>query len=398
MVVAGVVDGSKNAPAHAQWGTNLTLALLVIVVSRIGLQIPLPGIDPGQIGAISIPHWSGTNPLARVSLFALGLTPYISAWVLVEVFRGRQSEREVERIRLWLTVGFTLFQGWGIATALEQIRVPGGWLVLEPGPLFRATAILTLTASTLCLVWLGGQITRLGIANGIWLLYAVEIVAQLPMTLLAIHEMARMGGVTAPHLMLLAALCMVSVGLVVLIERAWCDVEIERRDGTRDMLSFRIDRATIIPGVVAGWVMSLLVTASQLLWPDEVLPTIHALFYQQPLLLGLYAALIIAVTYLVTAARVSPARIAAALAQQGDTISGVAPAQTRQGMDYVFTRTTALVAGYLTAIYLLPEMLIRFFELPFYFGGTSLIVAVIVALDVLSRARGEARKDAMDRF
>ena len=392
-----MVDATQSkarAFGPQEWQRGLWLAALILLASRIGYQVPLPSVDPEMLDRLRSTPGFGGAALSRVSLFALGLTPFVSAWVVMEIFRGGRPEPLVALYRRRLTLAFAALQAWGIASALEGVR----GLVPEPGFEFRLTTMLTLAASTMLLVWLGEQITRLGVCDGIWLLYAADIVAQARVT----AEMAFMfdgefrGGVpiTPAEATALLALLVALVALIVLIERAWREIPIEAKDGTPRMLSFRLDRATIIPAFVASWIMMI---PSVLVWlfsPSGTDVSLYAIIRSQPLVLLLYAAVFALVTYMVTAARLSPHRISAGLARQKLSISGVPPGQTAATLDRVSSRTTAITAAYLTVICLLPEVLIIFAGVPLSIGGPSLLVVVIVALDILSRTWGDTRKDA----
>ena len=233
-----MVDATQPKPpafGPQDWLRGLGLVVLILLVSRLGLQITLPGVDPDMLDRLRSDPGFGGAAFSRVSLFGLGLTPFVSAWVLFEVFRGDRPEAVVALYRRRLTLAFAAFQGWGIASGLEGVR----GLVPEPGFGFRFTIMLTLAASTMLLVWLGERITRLGVCDGIWLLYAAEIVAQLPVTATMIYELGQTNqGITPAGIVALLALLAALIALIVLVERAWREIPVQGLDGATRTLSF----------------------------------------------------------------------------------------------------------------------------------------------------------------
>lgn len=384
METNSVVPGSATGFAwDPSWGNCLVLVLGILAVTRLGTFVPLPGLDLAMIANLPI-HQSGA--WARLGLFALGLTPFVTAWVIMEVFRGNRSEADVGRTRRWLTALLAAFQGWGIANGLEAVR----GLVPEPGMLFRLTTVLSLTAGTMLLVWLGDRITKTGFCDGVWLIVASSTIAELPSTLAMALEIQRLGQPQygPPILAAPVVLVVLLVALVVVVQLARRHVsaaEVVPGSSSSDQVALKLDHVTVLPSYLAAFVLMLpwlamafvgLASDSSGHWLSS--PEIKSLFD-----LALHAVLIVLATFMATAAVVSPRRLAGQLVGKDQ---GSALVHANRGLDAILTRLTATVAAYMLAVLLLPKLITGWIGLPFAAGGASLVIVVIVMLDILSRA------------
>jgi preprotein translocase subunit SecY len=386
----GIATGAIWSPA---WGAALLFTLAMLLVTRLGRQVPIPGLDPAMLATLGNDRIFGfnTDALARTSIFALGLTPFVSAWIVIEIFRGLLNERSIPRYRRRLTFAFAAFQAFGVAHAMQAVR----GLVVSPGLEFWLPAMLTILAGTMLLLWLGEQITRRGLCDGIWLIVAVDAIAGLPQTAALAYQLA-----TSPNqspdlkniVLLAAPLLIVLVALIVLVESARRIVPLEGgNDKIPATLSMKLDNATLLPASIAGIVIAipLVVVSFFASSPSSSVDALSNLRGRgQPLYVALSAVLIFIATYLATAATVSLRTMTDGLRHNKQSIIGVQPIETLLYLDNTLTRLTAITACFLIVIFALPEALIAFTPMPFYLGGTQLLVVVIVMLDILERARG----------
>lgn len=378
----------------AQLGRRIGFALAVLLVVRLGQKIPLPGLDPAMVATFfheqttSQPGFGmGHDATARLSIFALGLTPFVSAWVLMEVFRGRRSNDAVGRYRRWLTMLFAAFQALGIAHALEGVR----GLVLEPGAAFRISTMLSLSAGTLVLMWLGEQITRRGICDGIWLIIAGETIASLPGGIAAIVQLQASQIMDARVWLVAGGFVLAAVALIVLVETARRPVAIRYgAAGSEGALVFRIDHATVLPIYLASLVVAMPAVLSGEYAASTTSGTVGlvGLFGRgQVFYLFVYGALIALFAYVMTAKVRSPRDILHRVWQSGGQIAGVPEAEAPKYIEGMLKRLTFMCAVYLTALALLPEVLIAVGTLPIHLGGANLLIVVIVMLDILHLSR-----------
>jgi preprotein translocase subunit SecY len=378
-----------SAPALRR---RIVFTLLVLAFARCLTWAPIPGIDPVAyarlLGSGNGGLLLGSGAIERLSVVALGLGPYVSLWVLMEVFRGGLAETRVERIRLLGAVPLTIFQAYGVSVGLEAAQ----GLVIEPGWSFRLTAVMTLLAGSLLLIWLGSQITRRGLGPGVWVLFAAGIAAELPSSAFALVRLFQDGSIAGPLLLGVIAIAAAAVALIVFVETAERVVLVEPAQAgspATERLAFTLDHATIVPAYLASSMLLLPVTVAYMLAssgspPGDWLARLVALFQPgQPLYLAFYATLIFCLTFLMTAMRVRLDRVAARLARGQLTIAGVPAAQTERHLDRVLTRLIVVGAVYLVFIALLPEVLISQAALPLYIGGTPLLIVVLVALHIL---------------
>lgn len=384
-----------------------------LLVYWIGLNIPLPGVDiaswmaifdtqsGGMLGQANALSWGA---LRRLSVLSLSITPYITAAIILQLLsmvsrrlraltddeRGRIT---LERSTLGITVLLTLFQSFGIAVGLENV----GTVVPEPGLVFRLTTVLTLTAGTLFLAWLAGQITARGIGNGIALIFAAGIVNALPSRIAELLEGSRQGIITSGALLVVALATAALVVLVVMVERSRRRIAVEftaRQVGTPRQtadIALKLNPAGLMPSYLASMVLGVVLIAATFAalhagWRDRLG---ILLGYGTLLHLVVTTALIAFFTLLYTAFVCDPEQMAARLAAFGGTLSGIAPGEaTAAHLDSVISRTAAVGAAYLVVVLLLPDILTAYFQLPIIaVGGTPILVLVCVVLDITAEVR-----------
>jgi preprotein translocase subunit SecY len=395
---------------NAELGRRIAFTLGALLIYRIGTYIPLPGIDPAVWFRLfrGAPAFS-SHGLHGLAIFALDILPYVSAAVVVQLFmlmsskgkslnaRGQRGRRTIERYTLGLTAVFVILQSLGIASGLEGSPD----LVIAPGWLFHLSTVVTLAGGTFFLIWLSEQITLRGVGNGLALILFVGIVMEVPPSIADALDFGRRG-VLASNLMLAVAVLMVAViGLIVVMEMARRCVPIEysgRQVGTGRIealtsdLSLKLNNAGIIPIVAASWLLSLLLAAiagGQGSWFGAIA---EQLGYGQPGYMIYIAVAIIIFALVYTAFVLDPEEIADKLKKYGGSIPGVEPGEaTAEHVDFVVSRTAILGAVYLAFVCLVPELLIAYAQVPFYFGGVSALIVVCAVLDIDRQIRGERR-------
>jgi preprotein translocase subunit SecY len=391
---------------------RLVFLLLALVVYRIGAHIPVPGIDPDQLsqlfksmegGILSLFNMFSGGALSRFTVFALGIMPYISASIIMQLMtyvvptfiqlkkEGEQGRRKITQYTRYGTLGLAIFQSLGIAMALEAS--PG--LVVEPGFAFRFTAVVSLVAGTMFLMWLGEQITERGIGNGISLIIFAGIVAGLPSAIGGLLELVRTGAMNILVSILILVLVVVVTYFVVFIERGQRKILVNyaRRQvgnkvygGQSSHLPLKLNMAGVIPPIFASSIILLpttlvswVSTGDGTTWLRDVA---GALSPGQPIYVAFYAAAIIFFCFFYTALVFNSRETADNLKKSGGFIPGIRPGdQTARYVDKILVRLTLAGAIYITAVCLLPEFLILQYNVPFYFGGTSLLIIVIVTMD-----------------
>lgn len=391
---------------------RLVFLLLALVVYRIGAHIPVPGIDPEQLsqlfksmegGILSLFNMFSGGALSRFTVFALGIMPYISASIIMQLMtyvvptfiqlkkEGEQGRRKITQYTRYGTLGLAIFQSLGIAMALEAS--PG--LVVDPGFAFRFTAVVSLVAGTMFLMWLGEQITERGIGNGISLIIFAGIVAGLPSAIGGLLELVRTGAMNILVSILILALVVVVTYFVVFIERGQRKILVNyaRRQvgnkvygGQSSHLPLKLNMAGVIPPIFASSIILLpttlvswVSTGDGTTWLRDVA---GALSPGQPIYVAFYAAAIIFFCFFYTALVFNSRETADNLKKSGGFIPGIRPGdQTARYVDKILVRLTLAGAIYITAVCLLPEFLILQYNVPFYFGGTSLLIIVIVTMD-----------------
>ncbi len=396
---------------------RLLFVLGAIIVFRIGTFIPVPGIDPVQLAAL-FEQQRGTildmfnmfsgGALERFSVFAIGIMPYISASIIMQLMtavsptleqlkkEGESGRRKITQYTRYGTLVLATFQATGVAIALESQQV-----VIEPGLSFRITAILTLVTGAMFLMWLGEQMTERGIGNGISIIIFAGIVAGLPSALGGTLELSRTGQLHILTVLVLFAVVLLVTAFVVFVERGQrcLTVNYAKRQvgnklyaGQTSHLPLKLNMAGVIPPIFASSIILFPATlggwfgsAEGMTWLKDLSQTLSP---GQPLYVALYAVAIIFFCFFYTALIFNPKEIADNLKKSGAFIPGVRPGrQTADYIDTVMSRLTLVSAIYMTAVCLLPEFLILKWNVPFYFGGTSLLIIVVVIMDFMSQVQ-----------
>jgi preprotein translocase subunit SecY len=400
---------------------RLLFVLGALVVFRIGTHIPVPGIDPGAMAAL-FDQQRGTildmfnmfsgGALERLSLFALGVMPYISASIIMQMMSmvvpslerlrkegGAAGRHTLTRYTRYLTVLLATFQAVGVSIALQHQTVGATSVVITPGLGFVLTTMITLVSGTMFLVWLGEQITERGIGNGISLLIFAGIVAGLPQAVGGTLELARTGELHAMLVVFLLVMAVLVTGFVVFVERGQRRITVnyaKRQQGRRvyaaqtTHLPLKLNMSGVIPPIFASSLILFPATlgswfgnAPNMEWLRNIS---SALSPGQPLYVMFYAGLIIFFCFFYTALVFNSKETADNLKKSGAFIPGIRPgAQTATYIDGVLTRLTTMGALYITSVCLLPEFLILYWRVPFYFGGTSLLIIVVVVMDFMAQ-------------
>ncbi|WP_337877965.1 preprotein translocase subunit SecY [Caldimonas sp.] len=391
---------------------RLFFLVMALVVYRIGAHIPVPGIDPNQLqelfrsqqgGILSLFNMFSGGALSRFTVFALGIMPYISASIIMQLMtyvvptleqlkkEGEAGRRKITQYTRYGTLGLAIFQSVSIAIALESS--PG--LVLNPGFGFRVTAMISLTAGTMFLMWLGEQITERGLGNGISILIFAGIVAGLPNAIGGLFELVRTGAMSIIVSLAIIVLVAVVTYFVVFVERGQRKILVnyaKRQVGNRiyggqaSHLPLKLNMAGVIPPIFASsiillpaTVVSWFSTGDSLRWLKNIADALHP---GQPVYVMLYAAAIVFFCFFYTALVFNSRETADNLKKSGAFIPGIRPGeQTARYIDKILSRLTLAGALYITAVCLLPEFLILKYNVPFYFGGTSLLIIVVVTMD-----------------
>lgn len=390
-----------------------------LIVYRIGTYIPLPGIDPevmAQIfqqqrgGILGMFNMFAGGALERMSIFALGILPYISASIIMQLMtaisptletlkkEGESGRKKINQYTRYLTVALAMFQAWGLAVGLEAMSGPAGSAVIDPGWFFRITTVVTIVGGTLFLMWLGEQITARGIGNGISLIIFVGIIAQLPSALVSLLELGRTGAISPIFIVFFLLMAIAVIVFIVYVERAQRRILVQypkRQQGNRvfggesSHLPLKLNTSGVIPAIFASSLLLLPATLGGFAGtggPDWVVAITAALGYGQPLHVAIYIALIVFFCFFYTSIVFNPQETAENLRKHGGYIPGYRPGQrTAEYLDYVLTRLTTVGALYLAAVCVLPEILISQYAVPFYFGGTSLLIVVSVTMDTVAQ-------------
>ena len=397
---------------------RLVFLLLALVVYRVGAHIPVPGIDPTQLqqlfkdqqgGILSLFNMFSGGALSRFTVFALGIMPYISASIIMQLLtyvlptfeqlkkEGEAGRRKITQYTRYGTLGLALFQSLGIALALEA----SVGLVIAPGFGFRMTSVVTLTAGTMFLMWLGEQITERGLGNGISILIFGGIAAGLPSAIGGLLELVRTGAMS----IIVSLLIIVLVGLityfVVFVERGQRKILVNyaRRQvgnkvygGQSSHLPLKLNMAGVIPPIFASSIILLPATVANwfssgdsMVWLRDIASTLSP---GQPVYVLLYAAAIVFFCFFYTALVFNSRETADNLKKSGAFIPGIRPGDhTAKHIDRILLRLTFAGAIYITFVCLLPEFLILKYNVPFYFGGTSLLIIVVVTMDFMAQVQ-----------
>jgi preprotein translocase subunit SecY len=397
---------------------RIYFTLIALIVYRLGTFIPLPGINPeafaenfaqnskGILGLVNL--FSG-GAIERMAIFALNIMPYISASIIIQLLtsvtpslealkkEGESGRKVLNQYTRYLTVVLAVFQSWGIAVGLQS----SGNIVQDPGLFFAISTVITLTGGTMFLMWLGEQITARGIGNGSSLIIFAGIVANLPSALAGTLELGRQGAISTVVIIGVLVMAVTVVYFIVFMERAQRRLLInypKRQVGNRmyegqtSFLPLKLNTSGVIPPIFASSLLLLPATASSFATDQGtgVLSTLTTyLGHGRPLYMLFYAALIIFFAFFYTAIVFNPQETADNLKKHGGFIPGIRPGErTADFIDYVLTRITVIGAAYLTVICLIPELLVSYAALPFYFGGTSLLIVVSVTMDTVAQVHG----------
>lgn len=390
-----------------------------LLVYRLGTYIPLPGINPEAFaqafnsqsrGVLGMFNMFAGGAVERMAIFALGIMPYISASIIMQLMtsvipslealkkEGEQGRKIINQYTRYGTVLLAIVQAYGIAVGLEG----GNSIVSDPGMFFRIATVITLVGGTMFLMWLGEQITARGIGNGISLIIFAGIVAGLPSAISGTLELGRTGALSTTLILAIIVLAVVVIALIVFFERAQRRLLIQypkRQVGNRmfqgdtSHLPLKLNTSGVIPPIFASSLLLLPATlagfSSTTDLPGWASVVLTALGHGQPLYMALYAAMIVFFAFFYTAIVFNPKDTADQLKKHSGFIPGYRPGErTAEYIDYVLTRITVVGAAYLVVICLLPEFLISATGVPFYLGGTSLLIVVSVTLDTVAQIQG----------
>jgi preprotein translocase subunit SecY len=416
-----VATGSNQLAKNGKFGDlrrRLMFLLLALVVYRIGAHIPVPGIDPAQLqqffkgqegGILNLINMFSGGALSRFTIFALGIMPYISASIIMQLLayvvpafeqmkkEGESGRRKITQYTRYGTLGLALFQTISIALALESS--PG--MVIEPGFGFRATAVISLTAGTMFLMWLGEQITERGLGNGISILIFAGIAAGLPNAVGGLLELVRTGAMNILVAIIIVAVVIGVTYFVVFVERGQRKILVNyaRRQvgnkvygGQSSHLPLKLNMAGVIPPIFASSIILLpatlvswLSTGDSMRWLKDIAGMLTP---GQPIYVMFYAAAIVFFCFFYTALVFNSRETADNLKKSGAFVPGIRPGdQTAKYIDKILLRLTFAGAIYITFVCLLPEFLILKYNVPFYFGGTSLLIIVIVTMDFMAQVQ-----------
>ena len=397
---------------------RIWFTILALLVFRLGTFIPVPGIDPASYadifqrtskGVLGLVNLFSGGAIERMAVFALNIMPYISASIIMQLMgsilpslealkkEGEAGRKQMNQYTRYLTVALATFQAYGIALGLEWQAV-----VYDPGWFFRISTVITLVGGTMLLLWLGEQITHRGVGNGPSLIIFVGIVAGLPGSIAGLFELARTGGLRTEVLLILLAGLLFTVFAIVYMERAQRRLLIQypkRQVGNRmfqgeaSHLPLKLNSSGVIPPIFATSLLGLPITAVQFMSagqsaPEWVTNTVALLGRGQPVYLLMYVGLIVFFAFFWVHITVNATETADNLRKYGGFIPGIRPgAKTADFIEYVLNRITVLGALYLALVCVLPEIMISYWAVPLYLGGTSIMIAVSVTMDTVAQVQ-----------
>ncbi len=423
-----MVSAAEQLAANVNWAAfgkaeelkkRIWFTLGALIIYRLGTYIPLPGIDPAAFeenfvnnrqGVLELFNMFAGGAVQRMAIFALNIMPYISASIIIQLLtsvfptlealkkEGEAGRKVINQYTRYLTVVLAAFQAYGIALGLEG----QAGVVTEPGFFFRLSTVLTLTGGTMFLMWLGEQITSRGIGNGSSLIIYAGIVAAFPSAIVNTLELGRQGAISTGLILVVIAMSIAVVAFIVYMERAQRRLLItypKRQHGNKvyegqtSFLPLKLNTSGVIPPIFASSLLLLPATVanfSQSQSGTGILATLNTfLGHGRPLYMVAYVGLIVFFAFFYTAIVFNPVETADNLKKHGGFIPGIRPGErTAQFIDTILTRITVLGAAYLALICLLPEILISYAALPFYFGGTSLLIVVSVTMDTVAQVMG----------
>jgi len=395
---------------------RILFTVFILAIYRFGTFVPLPGIDPEQLqimmqsnqkGLLGMFNVFAGGAVSRMAIFALGIMPYISSSIIVQLltgtsdyFKNLKSQGEIGRQKItqitrYGTVLLATVQGYGLSVGLES----SANLVINPGVFFKVSTVTTIVAGTMFLMWLGEQITQRGIGNGISLIIFSGIVAEIPRALVTTFELGRTGAISTLMIITIFVLLALTIMFIVFMERALRKILInypKRQMGNKiyggdsSHLPLKINSAGVIPAIFASALLLLPVTFSNFnVSQNDTFQTIVSFFSQgQPLYMLLYASGIIFFTFFYTSITFNPTETAENLRKYGGFIPGIRPGEsTAIYIDNILTKLTTIGALYLTLVCLMPEFLIANYPIPFYLGGTSILIVVVVAIDTVTQVQ-----------
>jgi len=403
-----------SSSASSDLKNRVLFTILILSIYRLGTFVPLPGIDPEQLkilmegnqkGLLGMFNVFAGGAVSRMAIFALGIMPYISSSIIVQLLtgvsdyfknlkaQGEQGRQKITQITRYGTVVLATVQGFGLAVGLES----SANLVINPGIYFKISTVSTIVAGTIFLMWLGEQVTQRGIGNGISLIIFAGIVAEIPRALVTTFELGRTGAISTLMIIGIFILLIATIMFIVFMERALRKILInypKRQMGNKiyggdsSHLPLKINSAGVIPAIFASALLLLPVTFSNFnVSSNDTVLDITSYFSQgQPLYMLLYASGIIFFTFFYTSITFNPNETADNLRKYGGFIPGIRPGEsTAIYIDTILTRLTTIGALYLTLVCLMPEFLIANYPIPFYLGGTSILIVVVVAIDTVTQ-------------
>lgn len=423
-----MVSAAEQLARNANWGAlakaselkqRLLFVIGALLVYRLGTYIPVPGIDPHiweEIfsqkggGILDMFNMFSGGALKRMTIFALNVMPYISASIIMQLAtsmsptleamkkEGDSGRQRINQYTRYLTVLLAAIQAYGLAVGLEGMQGASGSAVINPGIFFRISTVITIVGGVVFLMWLGEQITSRGIGNGISLIIFAGIVAGLPRAIVSVLELGRQGQYSFGVLFLIGAMILAVIAFIVFMERAQRRVVVQypkRQQGNRMMggdtnhIPLKLNTSGVIPPIFASSLLLLPLTVVGFLGAqggDTTALIARYLAHGQPLYMVLYGLLIVFFAFFYTAIVFNPDENAEMLRKYGGFVPGIRPGKnTADYLDYILTRITSIGALYLVFICLLPELLIAEYNMPFYFGGTSLLIVVSVTMDTVAQ-------------
>ncbi len=393
---------------------RILFTIFILAIYRFGTFVPLPGIDPDQLkimmegnqkGLLGMFNVFAGGAVSRMAIFALGIMPYISSAIIVQLLtgvseyfknlksQGETGRKKITQITRYGTVLLATVQGYGLSVGLES----SSGLVINPGIFFKVSTVTTIVAGTVFLMWLGEQITQRGIGNGISLIIFSGIVAEIPRALVTTFELGRTGAISTIMIIFIFILLIATIMFIVFMERALRKILInypKRQMGNKmyggesSHLPLKINSAGVIPAIFASALLLLPVTMSNFNFSSNETVTSFASYFTQgqPLYMLLYAAGIIFFTFFYTSITFNPVETAENLRKYGGFVPGIRPGEsTSIYIDQILTRLTTIGSLYLTLVCLMPEFLISKYPIPFYLGGASVLIVVVVAIDTVTQ-------------
>ena len=424
-----MASAAEQLAANISWSTfgkakelqqRILFTIAILIVYRAGTYIPIPGIDTVQLqqmmaqagnSLLGVANMFTGGAISRMAIFSLGIMPYISASIIMQLMttmvpslealkkEGEVGRKKINQYTRYGTLALATVQSYGIAIGLQSQG-----FALDPGPFFIMSAMITLVGGTILLMWLGEQVTARGVGNGISLIIFVGIIAELPQSLAQFFDSARTGALGENAALIVIGVIVMAVAViafVVYIERAQRRIMIQYPQrqvgmkvyqGDRSHLPIKVNAAGVIPPIFASSLLLLPATVAGISAGNEgdwmstyILPYLGR---GSPVFLALFVGLIVFFCFFYTAIVFNPEDVADNLKKHGGFIPGIRPGKrTAEYLDYVVTRLTVVGAAYLAFVCLLPELLISNLAVPFYFGGTSLLIVVSVTMDTISQVQ-----------